>query len=301
VPAAERVLVAGDGHGLDALLQFIHANLDQPLTLEEVARRAGLSPFHFHREFKRETGQTLARYIEQLRLERAAHALLFHDANLLCIALDCGYNGPETFSRAFRRRFGMPPAQFRRRGRFESRGVLPDRSRIDSAQGGYELSATRVQELRPTQVACIRHLGPYETVPDTLWPELGTWLQRRKIRVGPFVGIGHDNPQTAPQGRARYDAGVLVDAAFRGDERVTCRSLPRGPYGVTSHVGPYATLPDAFPRLYAQVAALEDFDIVGLPVLEVYHTREMQTHRTINQTDIYVPVSPRSAQTRRTP
>jgi hypothetical protein len=61
--------------------------------------------------------ETPKRYTSRLRLKRAALRLLLLDDGVLDIALDCGFSCHETFSRAFRRRFGVAPQAFRKNGR----------------------------------------------------------------------------------------------------------------------------------------------------------------------------------------
>ena len=96
-----------------ALLVHIQAHLDEDLSLDVLSAKASLSPAHFQRTFQALVGETPKNYVARLRLERAAFRLLIHDVTLLDIALDCGFQNHETFTRAFRRRFGMPPSSYR--------------------------------------------------------------------------------------------------------------------------------------------------------------------------------------------
>ena len=96
-----------------ALLVHIQAHLDEDLSLDVLSAKASLSPAHFQRTFQALIGETPKNYVARLRLERAAFRLLIQEARLLDIALDCGFQNHETFSRAFRRRFGMPPSSYR--------------------------------------------------------------------------------------------------------------------------------------------------------------------------------------------
>ncbi|MEM9317167.1 MAG: helix-turn-helix transcriptional regulator [Pseudomonadota bacterium] len=80
---------------------FAQARLQESLPLETLAAVARLSPHHFHRVFKQETGETPAAFVQRLRLEQVAFRLLLHDETVLQIALDCGFRNPETLSRAF--------------------------------------------------------------------------------------------------------------------------------------------------------------------------------------------------------
>lgn len=87
---------------------------DDPLTLETLAREAGLSPYHFLRTFERVTGVTPHQYVRRARLREAARRLITESGTVLEIALDCGFGDVSNFNRAFRTEFGRSPLAFRR-------------------------------------------------------------------------------------------------------------------------------------------------------------------------------------------
>lgn len=99
-------------HGFAALLDWIGEQLHQPLDVGLLADRAGMSERSFHRKFLDATGQTPARFIETMRLDRA-RALLATVGSLKEIAARCGYATAGQMSKAFVRRYGVSPALFR--------------------------------------------------------------------------------------------------------------------------------------------------------------------------------------------
>src|SRR5262245_31893321 len=102
---------------VNRVIDHVRRHLAEPLTLVDLARVAAFSPFHFDRVFKAVTGETLFGFIQRVRLERAAAALLSrHDASVLEVALDHGFASAATFARAFRARFGMSASAWRSGG-----------------------------------------------------------------------------------------------------------------------------------------------------------------------------------------
>ncbi|HEV3094524.1 MAG TPA: DJ-1/PfpI family protein [Solirubrobacteraceae bacterium] len=85
------------------------------LSVEALAERAHMSPRHFARSFRAETGVTPARYVESVRLEAARRALEDDKAPVAEIARVCGFGTPETMRRAFLRALAVGPAEYRRR------------------------------------------------------------------------------------------------------------------------------------------------------------------------------------------
>src|ERR1700761_7657636 len=97
------------------VLSHIEQHLFEPLSVTELASVAGLSPWHFSRLFTARFGESVMGYVRMCRLQRAA-LRLSGDAPppLIDLAFDCGFESQEAFTRAFRRRYGVPPGQFQR-------------------------------------------------------------------------------------------------------------------------------------------------------------------------------------------
>ncbi|MFI6156499.1 GlxA family transcriptional regulator [Kitasatospora sp. NPDC051170] len=102
---------------LRELQRWIAEHPEADLSVEELARRAALSPRHFARAFAAEVGVTPGRYVDGVRLEAARRRLEDTDEGVEEIARSCGYGTPEAMRRAFVRALAAPPAEYRRRFR----------------------------------------------------------------------------------------------------------------------------------------------------------------------------------------
>jgi AraC-like DNA-binding protein len=98
---------------LISTLVYIQTHLGDDLPLDELARRAGFSPYHFHRIFTEFVGEPVKEHIRRLRLERGAYRLKISQDLVLQIALEAGFKTHESFTRAFARKFGVNPSHFR--------------------------------------------------------------------------------------------------------------------------------------------------------------------------------------------
>lgn len=94
--------------------KYIHANLDQPLPLGQVARQAGLSESHFCRLFKDSAGLTLTDYVNRCRIDWAKRELLNPESRISEIAFLVGYQSLSQFNRSFARIVGVSPTHYRR-------------------------------------------------------------------------------------------------------------------------------------------------------------------------------------------
>ena len=101
---------------------WMHARLESPVSLNEAAREAGLSSYHFLRGFRQVTGVTPHQYLVRLRLGRAARLLVRTDLPVTQVALDAGFEDLSNFIRTFRRATGKSPWRFRALRRARSGG-----------------------------------------------------------------------------------------------------------------------------------------------------------------------------------
>jgi transcriptional regulator GlxA family with amidase domain len=99
------------------LLSWARENLDQPLRVEDLAERAGMSSRHFARAFIGETGTTPSKAVERLRIEVARERVQSSGERIERVALATGFRDPERMRRAFIRAFGQPPQSLRRAAR----------------------------------------------------------------------------------------------------------------------------------------------------------------------------------------
>jgi AraC-like DNA-binding protein len=93
-----------------AIRQLVYESLSQRVSLAEVGRRLYLSPFTVSRLFHRETGISLRRYAQRLRLRKALNLMLQGAGGLTDIAIELGFYDEPHFSKAFHAEFGIPPA-----------------------------------------------------------------------------------------------------------------------------------------------------------------------------------------------
>ncbi len=94
---------------------WIRGHLNDDLTVESIAERADLSPRHLTRKFKTTFGITPADFVEELRLDEARWLLVNAGDSVAKVAEDIGYSNDDTFRRAFERRFGVAPTEYRKR------------------------------------------------------------------------------------------------------------------------------------------------------------------------------------------
>ncbi|MFU0832435.1 MAG: HTH araC/xylS-type domain-containing protein [Oscillospiraceae bacterium] len=96
------------------VLRRIREDYAEPLTLQQLAKEAGLAPQYFCRVFRQVTGHTPIDYLNYYRIECAAELLCATADSITQIALSCGFNDLSYFIRLFRRYKGVSPGEFRK-------------------------------------------------------------------------------------------------------------------------------------------------------------------------------------------
>lgn len=99
-----------EADSLPDVLRWITTNLDQEISVADMADRAHMSPRHFHRRFSETYGVTPARYLEELRLDHAAQ-LLKQGISVKGVQAAVGFRSASHFRRAFKKRFGHAPSE----------------------------------------------------------------------------------------------------------------------------------------------------------------------------------------------
>lgn len=200
------------------VMDYVRTHLADTLSLDDLARIAHFSPFHFHRIFKATTGQTLTAFVQRARLERATYLMKASpDRPLGSIALEVGFSAQSDFSRVFRRHFNMPPSAWDRKSRLHA-PLTPDYDQaLQHARASAPTPVARVVEHPACRLAYIRLRSPFQgDVLQTGYARLTAWLDGRGVdwRASQLLGLSWDNYETTPLDQVRFDLGFTVDSSI---------------------------------------------------------------------------------------
>lgn len=291
------------GERILRVLVHIQGRLDEALPLDELARVAHFSPYHFHRIFRGMVGESVKEHVRRLRLERAADRLKRTDHPVTRIAFDSGYEAHEAFTRAFRAMFGESPSGFRGIHQpipypgcpsgvhFDPNGRV---ERFEPLQAGAESMKVKIEQMEPMRVAFVRHVGPYNQVGET-WGKLCAWAGPRGL-LRPdttFLALCHDDPEVTPPDKIRYDACIPVDASLQPEGEVGVQEITGGAYAVATHHGPYEKLAETYAQLCGQWLPTSGCEPRSAPSIEIYRNSPQDTAPEDLVTDIHLPLAPK--------
>jgi len=100
--------------GIKRVTTYLTENFGQKITLEEMADMAGLSPYHFNRKYKKETGVTPHQFLLSTRISAAKYSLSNTSLTISEIAISCGFIDESAFCYCFKKREGITPNEYRK-------------------------------------------------------------------------------------------------------------------------------------------------------------------------------------------
>ncbi|EPP5333392.1 helix-turn-helix domain-containing protein [Vibrio harveyi] len=101
-------------HRIQGVLDYIHSNLDSPLSVDDISQQSCWSRWQLQRVFQQQTGLSVANYVRELKLSYAAERLVGGSERSLDIALEMGFASEHAFSRAFKQMFSVSPREYRK-------------------------------------------------------------------------------------------------------------------------------------------------------------------------------------------
>jgi AraC family transcriptional regulator len=268
-----------------AVLVYIDQHLEETLTLDDLARVACFSQFHFHRIFQAFIGEALYAYIKRLRLERAASNLKTSDLSITDIAFKSGYETPAAFAKAFRERFGVTPTGFRTRS-----GNGSGKKQFNTTE---EMMKPEIRILDDTNLLFVRRMGNYKQAAEEAWKALMKHAFWRVI-INPstkFIGISRDDPRLTEESKLRYDACITVKANVKTKGEVGVQTLKGGKYAVFLHQGPYEKFQETYDLIFSEWLPRSGCKLRETLCFEMYLNKNPRRTKPENlRTEIFVPI-----------
>ena len=269
------------------VLLYIEDHLDEDMSMEELAKVASHSPFHFHRIFHRIIGETIHSYIRRLRLEKAAMKLRYTEQPITEIALDSHYETPSAFTRAFIQSINESPRNYRTL----YKEVNAMTKKIDELP---MIHPEKIEKTTDLEVLFIRRLGEYSQSAHAAWTSMHSFidscrLDKSKLR---YSGISHDDPGVTSEDKLRYDACILAPHGAVPTGEISRQTLKGGKYALFSHNGSYESLGETFDRIFLKWKpdSKEEFDYTRPCYEEYLHSEFAKSDPSKLVTKISIPL-----------
>lgn len=227
------------------VIDYIHKNLEQDLSLDALSDVAAMSRFHWHRVFHAMTGETLAQTTRRVRLNHAAMLLMQTKTPIAAVAKKCGYPNVQSFTRVFRSTYSLTPDEFR-----NTRATSITAQLQESPYMSYKIT---LQVHQTRRLAALEHIGPYQEIGVAFEKLGGIFATRGELNdIGQPIGVYYDDSAVTPAAELRAHAGFTISATAKLPDGLDEVILPEGQVAVLSYKGPYAGLKDAYRYLYGE-------------------------------------------------
>ncbi len=274
----------------DKVLDYIDRHLDEPLSVEQLSSVANFSKYHFHRQFSVYTGVNVFHYVQLLRLKRASYRLVFEShVRVIDIALQAGFENPESFSRAFKKAFGQSPSQFRKQPAW-----LPwtEKYQFQKRSRGRMMNV-EIVEFDETRVAVKEHRGN----PALLNDSVKVFIDWRKstglspVKSSDTFGIAYDDPNTTEASQFRFDICGEVDEPIPENlQGVVNKTIPGGRVARVRHHGSHERIDEVAYYLYRDWLPESGEELRDFPIFFHYLNLIPETPEHELITDIYLPL-----------
>lgn len=99
---------------VNTVLEYVKCHYNEPITLEEIAKYTGFSPYYFTRFFKRNTGKTFVQFLNEYRISQAKFILINEKVPVSEVADRSGFSNIKTFHHVFKKTVGCSPMQYQK-------------------------------------------------------------------------------------------------------------------------------------------------------------------------------------------
>lgn len=227
---------------INMVQDYIENHLEDELRIEDLARIASFSEFHFQRIYRQITGESLYSYIKRLRLEKAIFLIRSNKRlALLDIALSVGFSNHASFAKALKERYKVSASTIRRLDNQEMEKLIDEISmngKVYTEKTTYNIPIElTLRIINPTKVLYIRHTGAYKGNSDlfmNLFTKLYNFACKKKV-VSPetkWFTVYHDFGNLTMEERLRLSVCMSIKDKMIGSGEFGSMDLAGGQYAV---------------------------------------------------------------------
>jgi AraC family transcriptional regulator len=276
-------------------IDYIEENLDFDIALNDVAKTAGISQWHFQRIFKALTNETLKTYIRSRRFANSLEKLIATDERIIDIAFGAGFESQESFTRAFKQAFNMTPNEYRKLGknklflkkvRIDAEYINHINQHISLEPEIYTQDKMKLVGLRTQFYSVDSEKNNIAEKLAPLWDEFMQRIDEIDNRVsGICYGLVQQTASKTDQ--LEYYAGVEVDKADKLPTDMVSIDIPKSQYAKFTHHGSATQLNNTVNYIYSTWLLQSSMRHTYGPDLEFYGD---EYHPTSSDSVVYYAI-----------
>jgi AraC family transcriptional regulator len=278
---------------VDAAIMYMHDHLHEKIVLDNLAKSAGFSSFHFHRLFSAIIGETPQQFLNRIRLERAANMLVKYSGySITQIAMNCGFSSSSAFARSFRGHFGISANEYRKS---ESKPASPEINPDNLYPEELAQLRVEIRNIPTWNLIYVSILKGYKIeLICNGWNQLFRWatahnLISNETRV---LGISFDDPLITPADKCRYFACLSIPNEINPQPPIGFMQLDGSKCAMVRVTCTLDEIQRIYMYLYRDWLLDSGFQPADLPPYEIYLSTPETNPEGKYEMEIYIPIVP---------
>jgi AraC family transcriptional regulator len=273
---------------INVVIDYISSHLDEELDLEKLSGMSAVSPYHFHRIMSAYLGEPVGSYIIRCRLEAGSTLLKYGSQQIDEIAYKIGYDSPASFTKAFKKHFGVSPTEFRSTNNSISmKTIIADKV----LPKGFILKP-KIVERTAKKAIYIRLIGDYQSNDySQAWEKIWKFIKGKRL-FGfnqECLGIAYNDPEITESEKCQYDCCVTISKDIKPEGEIGVKNIEGGRYAIFKFKGSIENVGSVYNAVFKTWLPESNCDLRDAPCFEKY-VKFSKTNPDKNRTEIYIPI-----------
>ncbi|MBX2877869.1 MAG: AraC family transcriptional regulator [Saprospiraceae bacterium] len=275
------------------LKDYIDTHYKENINIAKIEQVCFYSYRNMNRIFLALHQETIGQYIKRVRLVKAAEYLKYSEKTIFDIALEVGFSDVHAFTKAFKARFKVPPASYRKQVNPSFQTALSILPPSGDSTTPLDFS---IEYLEGFEMLYIEYRGAYddhdaiELKWEALWEyaEEHSLINERSVLLAEIL----DDNEICDAVFCRYHAGLILDKPLQTSPQGLFRLKTHQPqkYAKFLHKGPDETAANTYNNIYAQWLTQGTYELADLPTIEFLLNHHLDPPKDQLITEIYIPI-----------
>jgi len=273
---------------INMVIDYISSHLDEKLDLDKLSLISAISPYHFHRIMSTYLGEPIGSYIIRCRIEASSTLLKYSSHQVDEIAYKIGYDSPASFTKAFKKYFGVSPTEFRNTNNsFTMKTLIADKILPD----GFKLKH-KITERITKRAIYIRLIGDYKSNDySQAWEKIWRFIKEKRL-FGfnqECLGIAYNDPNITEDDKCQYDCCVTINKDIKPEGEIGVKNIEGGKYAVFKFKGCPDKVGPVYNAIFNSWLPESDYELRDAQCFEKY-VKFSKTNPDKNKTEVYIPI-----------
>jgi AraC family transcriptional regulator len=273
---------------INIAIDYISSHLGEKIDLDKLSDISAISPYHFHRIMSAYLGESIGSYIIRCRIEAGSTLLKYSSQQIDEIAYKIGYDSPASFTKAFKKHFGVSPTEFRSTNNsYSMKTIIADKA----LPKGFNLKPKIVERMTKKAIY-IRLIGDYKSNDySQAWEKIWKFIKEKRL-FGfnqECLGIAYNDPNITENDKCQYDCCVTIIKDVKAEGEIGVKNVEGGRYAVFKFKGSLDNVGPIYNAIFKTWLPESDFELRDAPCFERY-VKFSKTNPEKNKTEVYIPI-----------